>query len=145
LHHTTPNVWIQILQELLLLIDQVVRDSRAETPAFSRSVQGSRPAVLRISPLHDIPLLHQRRHDAARGALVEEQSIGECAEAQRAVLDQGFQRIALRDRNIVAADAVAISKLVHAHKIRDGRLEGDGVPLEWRIRVFLSSLRHGCY
>jgi len=138
LHDAAPNPWIKILQELLLLIDKVVRDPHAEAPTLARGVQGSRPSVLRVSSLRHVAFLHQRRDDAARRALVEEQSIGECVKPHRAMIDQGFQRIALRDRDVVAADAVAITKLVDADKIRDCGLEGGGVSVERGVRAFLS-------
>ena len=80
--------------------------------------------------LFDVALLHQGAHDAAGRALVEEQALGQRTEAQRAVLDQRLEGIALRHRDVVAADAIAIAELVDTHEICDGGLQGPGVAVE---------------
>ena len=86
------------------------------------------------SLLH-VTLLHERSDDPAGGALVEEQPFGQRAQAHRPVLDERLEGVALRDGDIVAADAIAIAELIHAHEIGDGRLERDRVAVEggrWR-------------
>ena len=78
----------------------------------------------------DISLLHQRADDPARRALVQKQSLRQRAQPHRRVLDERLQRVALRDGDVVAADAIAIPELVDPHELRDRRLEGGGVPFE---------------
>jgi hypothetical protein len=36
----------------------------------------------------------------------------------------------LGDRNVVAADLIAVAKLVHANEIRNGRVQRSGVAVE---------------
>jgi hypothetical protein len=45
------------------------------------------------------------------------------------MLDQSLKRVALRHRNVVAANPVAISELVDTDQIRDGCLERLGVAI----------------
>jgi hypothetical protein len=46
------------------------------------------------------------------------------------VLDQRLQCVALRNRDIVAADAIAIAELVDPDQVGHGRLKGLGVALK---------------
>src|SRR5688572_14883957 len=46
------------------------------------------------------------------------------------MFDQRFERVALRHRHVVTANAVAVSELVDADEIRDGRLQGGGVVMK---------------
>jgi len=141
--HTTPDFWIEILEELLLLVDEVVCDPRAKAAAALRGIQDSRSAVLSVSGGYDVPLLGQRRDDAARGALVEEEPAGERTEAHRAVFGERFERVTLRHRNVVAADPIAIAKLVDTNQVRDGGLEGLGVSIQCGFRLCCRS-HHSC-
>src|SRR5690606_27761443 len=70
---------------------------------------------------------------AARGALVQVQVRGEVVEGERAALDQGFQRVALRDRDVVAADAVAVAELVDADQVGQRPLERGRITGELRV------------
>jgi hypothetical protein len=55
-------------------------------------------------------------------------------EAQWAVLDDRLERVALSHRDIVAADAVAVPKLIDTHKIGNRLVQVEGVAVERRLR-----------
>src|SRR5687767_11545889 len=109
------NVRVEILKQLLLLLDEIAGDPRAKLAALAGRAQRDRPAVLCVGALLDIPFLDQRRHDATRRALVQEQPLCQATQSQWTVLDQRLQRIALRDGDVVAADPIPVAKLIDAH------------------------------
>ena len=92
-------------------------------------MQSCRTSVGDVWALLDVPLLHQGVHHTARRALVEEETLRQFAQADRSMLDQRFERMALRHRNVVAANPVAIAELVDTDQIRDRCLEGLGVAI----------------
>jgi hypothetical protein len=130
LHHARSNVGIEIVQELLLLIDQIIRDPRAEPLTLPRGAQRCRATVPGIGALLDVFLPNQAANHATRGALVQEQALRQRAEAQRAVRDDRLERVALRHRYVVAADAVAVPKLIDADKIGNRLVQAAGVAVE---------------
>ena len=125
LHHARSNVRIEILQELFLLVDQIVCDARAEPLALPRGAQRRGATVFGIRALLDVSLPNQGADDAAGGALVQEQPLRQRTEAQRTVLDDRLERVALRHRDVVAADAVAVPKLIDADEIGDRLVQGE--------------------
>ena len=139
-NHAGPDVGIEVLKQQLLLVDEITGDAGAEAAALSGRAQSDRSTVLGVGALLDISFLHQRRHDATRRALVQEQSLRQAAEAQRTVLDQRLERIALSDRDVVAADPVSIAKLIDPHQIGDRGLQIRGIAIESRFRRFVSLL-----
>jgi hypothetical protein len=50
------------------------------------------------------------------------------------MFDERFQGVALRHRDVVAADAIAVAKLIDADQIGDGGLELRGISIERRLR-----------
>ena len=63
------------------------------------------------------------------------------------VLDERLERVALRHRDVVAADTVAVAKLIDADKIGDRLVQGERVAVERRllgIRRWCRA-RHCCY
>jgi hypothetical protein len=50
------------------------------------------------------------------------------------MFDEGLQRMALRDRDVVAADAIPIAKLVDANEVCDRCLQRLSVALEFPRR-----------
>ena len=63
------------------------------------------------------------------------------------MLHERFEGIALRDRDVVAADAVAIPELVHPDELRDRGLKSGRIALERDprgVRRQRGVLRHDC-
>ena len=87
LDHARSNVGIEILQELFLLADQIIRDARAEPSALPCGAQGCRATIFGVRALLNISLSNQGADDAAGGALVQEQPLRQRTEAQGTVLD----------------------------------------------------------
>ncbi len=83
-----------------------------------------------VRALLDISLTNEAADHAAGGALIEEQPLGQRAEADGTVLDERLERIALRHRDVVATDAVAIPKLIDTDEVRDGGVQSDRVAVE---------------
>ena len=129
-----PDVRIQIGQKCPLLVDQIVGDALAQVAASAGCTERGRATVAGIGVLFDVPLLDQGPHDSTGGALVQKQSRGQIVEAHRPVPDEHFQRVALGHRDVVAADPVAVAKLVDAHQIGDSGLERLRIALKggWR-------------
>ena len=50
------------------------------------------------------------------------------------MLDQRLERVALRDRDVVAADAIAVAELVHANEVGDRRLQRLRIAVKIRLR-----------
>ena len=135
LHHARTNVRIEILQQLFLLVDEIVCDARAEPLALPRGAQRCGATILGVRALFDVSLSNQGADDAAGGALVQEQPLRQRTQAHRPVLDDRLERVALRDRDVVAADAVAVPKLIDADEIGDrlvqARRRRGRAPLAW--------------
>jgi hypothetical protein len=143
LHDACSNVRIEILQELFLLVDQIVDDARAEPLSLPCGAQRCRATVFSIRTLLNVSLPNQGADDAAGRALVQEQAIRQRAEAQWTVLNDRLERVTLRDRDVVAADAVAVPKLIDADKIGDCLVQGEGVPVKRRLLGIHSWYRAG--
>ena len=126
----------EILQQLLLLLDQIVGDARVQPAAARRGVElqwRADPSPLRAArrsafftsvPTTRLVVLLSRNSRSASAP----SRIGP-------VLDQRLERVALRDRDVVAADAIAVAELVDADQIGDGGLEGGGVAVKSRVPV----------
>jgi hypothetical protein len=54
--------------------------------------------------------------------------------AQWTVLDDRLERVAPRPRDVVAADAVAVPKLIDTHKIGNRLVQLEGVAVERHLR-----------
>jgi hypothetical protein len=78
----------------------------------------------------DVTLSFQGGDDPAGRALVEVQLGGELAQRAGPAPDEGLERVALRHRDVVAADAVPIAELVDAHEIGERGMDGGGVGLQ---------------
>ena len=122
LDHACPDVRIEVLKKLLLLVDEIVFDAAAEPLTLARGDQGRRSTVLRIRALLDVSLADQRADDPAGRAFVQKQLPRQRAEAHWPLVDKGLQRVALRHGHVVATDAVAVPKLIDADEVGDGRL-----------------------
>ena len=64
------------------------------------------------------------------------------------MLDDRLERVALRDRDVVAADAVAVAKLIDADKIGDRLVQAPSVAVERRllgIAVAVCRTSHCCH
>lgn len=120
----------QIPQQLLLLLDEIRRNPRTQSLPLARGVDEHRTPIGDVRALLDVPLSHQRVHHPAGRALVEKQAIRQGAQSHRAMLDQRLQRVALRDRDVMAADPVPIAELVDPDQVGDGGLKGLGVALK---------------
>ena len=96
--------------------------------------------ILGVRALLDVSLPNQGADDAAGGALVQEQPVRQRAEAHGTVLDDRLERVALRHRHVVAADAVAVAKLVDADKIGDRLVQAASVAVERRLLGIRSSM-----
>ena len=81
LHDARTDVGIEILQQLFLLVDEIVRDARAEPLALPRGTQGCGATILGVRALLDVSLPNQGADDAAGGALVQEQPVRQRPEA----------------------------------------------------------------
>ena len=125
-----PHRRFEILQQLPLLVHQVDVDSRAQPLPSRRGADGDGPGVCGVRPLLHVALLHQGGDDAAGRALVQEQPLGQGAQPQRAVLDQRLERVALRHRDVVTADLVAVAKLIDPNELRERKLQALGITLE---------------
>jgi hypothetical protein len=130
--HAGANIRIEVDEQLLLLIHEIVGDPRAQIPSGTGSVQRNSAPIRGVRMLLGVPLLHERANDAARRAFVQEEALGQVTEAQWAMVDEGLERVALRDRDVVAADAIPIAELVHANEVGDGRLQSFSVSLQLR-------------
>lgn len=124
------NLGSQIPQQLFLLFDEIGRNPRAQPLPLARGGDQHRASIGGIRSLLHVSLSHQRIHYAAGCALIEKQTLRQRAQSQRAVLDQRFQRVALRHGDVVAADPITIAELVNADQVGDGGLEGLGIALK---------------
>jgi hypothetical protein len=134
LHDARSNARIEILQELFLLADQIVCDARTEPLALPSGAQRCGATVFGIRALLDVSLPNEGADDAAGRALIQEQPLRQRAEAQWTVLDDRLERVALRHRDVVAADAVAVPKLIDADEIGDRLVQGERVAVERCLR-----------
>ena len=128
--HSVSNLGIEILQELLLLRDEIVGDARAESLALRVACRVVARPSLASARCSTYPFLTSVRDDAAGRALVEEQPLRERTEPHRAVLHERLERVALGDRDVVAADAIAVAELVDADQVGDGRVQRGGIAIE---------------
>jgi len=147
LHYAPSNVRIEILQELFLLIDEIVCDARAEPLSLPCGGQRCGAPVFGIRALLNVSLPNQGADDPAGRALVQEKPLRQRAEPQWTELDDRLERVALRHRDVVAADTVAVPKLIDADKIGDRLVQGERVAVERRplgIRRSWSRARHCC-
>ena len=53
-HNSCTNLGIEILQQLFLLLDEIVRDARVESLPLRRRVQGRRSPVVQVRTLFDV-------------------------------------------------------------------------------------------
>jgi len=84
-------------------------------------------AVPRMSSPGNQSLLYERGHGPARGALVERELGRHLVDGQRPVLDDGFERIALRQRDSVRAGLTRVLELVDPRESLEGSRESSGV------------------
>ena len=146
LQDSGAHLGIEIVQKLALLLDQILSDARVQPLPLPRDVQCGRASVAHIRALCDVPLSNQRADDPTGRAFVEEQAFCKRVEPHRSVQDKGLERVALRHRNVVAADAVAVTELIHANEIGHGLLQRDRVAIESRARrtACVRSSQHAC-
>ena len=101
----------QLREQLFLLGRRVGGDPTAQPPSGWRGAERGGAGVDGIRLLPDVSLLDQRTNNPARGALIQPEPFRELSKPQRTMFDQHFERVALRYRHVVAADAVAVSEL----------------------------------
>jgi len=141
------NVRLELLQELFLLVDQIGRDPRAEPLALPSGPQRGGATILGIRALFNVSLPNETADHAAGCALIQEQPLGQRAEALWTVLDERLEGVALRHGDVVAADAVAIAKLIDADQIGDRFVQRLRVTVEGRLHGMGRECRtsHCCY
>src|SRR5262245_56883668 len=77
LDDTGTNLGGEISQQLLLLLDEIGRNPRTQPLSLTRGVDQHRAAIGRVRSRLDVSLPHQGVHDAAGGALVQKQPLGQ--------------------------------------------------------------------
>jgi hypothetical protein len=130
LDDTSANLRGEVVQQLFLLVHQIRRNTRAQPLSLARGIDHSRPSIRGIRSLFYVPLSQERIHHAAGRAFVQKQAFRQRTQAHRTVVDQRLQGVALRHGNVVAADAIAISELIHAHEVGDSLLQRHCVTIE---------------
>ena len=83
-------------------------------------------------PSH-VTLALERRHDPAGRAFVETQPGGKRVERRRPAADEGLERVALGQRDVVAADLAPFAHEVGADEVGEGLVEGLDLALKVRI------------
>ena len=117
LNGSAPGRRCDIGNHLLLLLNQILANSFIERSAARRHSQADRTRILQICETLHIAFAQQRPDDPARGALVEEESVRKGVQSHRTRFNHRFECIALRHRDVVAADAITIAKLIGAHEV----------------------------
>ncbi len=107
----------ELREQRLLLREDVGLDARVQPPPMGGGFEVQCPPVLRAgAALHQALLLQPVDH-AAGSALVQVQLGRQLVERERLAQHHRLQGIALRDGDVVAADAVAVAELVDAHQL----------------------------
>src|SRR5882724_6761573 len=133
LDHGGARLRVEIGEEPALLAHDVALDPPVElAPGRGRREQQS-AAVVRMRRAGHVALALQGVHHPARRAFVEIEIGREVVQGHRSLADQGLQAVALADRDVVAADAVAVTELVDPDQVRERVVELMGVPLQGGI------------
>jgi len=122
LYDAGPHLGVEIFEQLFLLRNEIVGDARTQPLPLPGRAQGRRAPIARVGLLLDVTFPDERGDDAAGGAFVEEQALRQGPQAHGPVRHERLERVALRDRHVVTADAVAIAELIDADEVGDRRL-----------------------
>src|SRR6185436_7455735 len=110
-------------QEPALLFHQLLPDPIVEAPTRAGHAQSHSTTVLRMGGPGNVALPLQCRDHAAGGALVEIELRSELVQSAGPASEQGLDRIALRHRDVVAADRVPVPELVDTNQLRERRVQ----------------------
>src|SRR5687768_16167605 len=110
-------------EQPLLLLDEVAEDPFHQAPARRRDPQHHRAAVARMRGAGDVTLAFERGQHAAGGPLDQAQVRRELVHGGEVAAHERVQRIALGDRDVVAADTITIPELVDANELRERVLQ----------------------
>ena len=125
--------------------DPVGSDPVVEPSASGRDVEEDGSGIAWVLRAPDIAFALEGCDDATRGALVEVQLRGKGVERGWPTSQESFQGIALGERDVVAANLVALAEEVGSDEVRERLVEGLDLPLKDRIRGLHSSWQSQLY
>src|SRR5207237_1406784 len=131
----------KLREQALLLVDQVTADRLHETSPGDRRRQHHRPPIAGMGGTRDVALALEGGHDTAGRTLVEAQLGREVVQRDELPAQERVEGVALRGRDVVAADAVAVAELVDADEFRKRVLQLPRLPCERRVAGFHSWYR----
>src|SRR5438876_5201496 len=118
-----PDLFRKLGQDVLLLVHEVGEDPFDEALSGRGRGQQHSATIAGVRGPCDVALALERRHDAARGALVEAELGRQLVERGETAAQEDVERVALGDRHVVAADPIAVAELVDADEFSERVLE----------------------